>query len=166
MVEDMQLEGSCHCKAVRFRLSSSEPVPFMRCYCSICRKTNGSGGFGINLGGHFRTLEIEGEVFISVYRAERVDEHGNAAPSNCERHFCSKCGSGLWVWSEDWPDLVHPYASAIDSELPAPPAHTHMMLGSKPGWVPVNAGPDDSQFERYPDESLAVWHQRMGLPAK
>ena len=35
----MKLEGSCHCGAVRFSVESHEPVPFMRCYCSICRKT-------------------------------------------------------------------------------------------------------------------------------
>ena len=47
----MKLEGSCHCKAVRFSLESLEPYPFMRCYCSICRKTAGSGGVGIFLLG-------------------------------------------------------------------------------------------------------------------
>ena len=46
----MQLEGSCHCQAVRFSVESHEPYPFMRCYCSICRKTAGGGGYAINLG--------------------------------------------------------------------------------------------------------------------
>ena len=31
----MLLEGSCHCGAIRFRVESPEPYPFMRCYCSI-----------------------------------------------------------------------------------------------------------------------------------
>ena len=38
----MQLEGSCHCRKVKFTVDSAEPVPFMRCYCSICRKTAGA----------------------------------------------------------------------------------------------------------------------------
>lgn len=38
----MRLEGSCHCSAVRFSLESVQPYPFMRCYCSICRKTAGA----------------------------------------------------------------------------------------------------------------------------
>jgi len=42
----MELEGSCHCGAVRFRVSSGEPCPFNLCYCSICRKTAGGGGYG------------------------------------------------------------------------------------------------------------------------
>ncbi|MGH8613911.1 MAG: GFA family protein, partial [Gammaproteobacteria bacterium] len=31
----MKLEGSCHCRSVRFKLESAHPYPFMRCYCSI-----------------------------------------------------------------------------------------------------------------------------------
>ena len=30
----------------------------MHCHCSICRKTGGSGGFGINLGARFETLKV------------------------------------------------------------------------------------------------------------
>lgn len=159
----MKLEGSCHCGAVRFSLSSSEPVPFMRCYCSICRKTNGAGGYGINLGGDFNTLKVEGEDNISVYRAMMTDNDGNTIESNGERRFCKRCGSGLWAYSPSWPDLVHPFASAIDTDLPVAPAHSHLMLSSKAGWVPLEAGPDDRQYQQYPDESLADWHKRMGF---
>ncbi len=52
----MQLLGSCHCQAVRFSVESHEPVPFLRCYCGICRKTAGAGGFAINLGAVKATL--------------------------------------------------------------------------------------------------------------
>jgi hypothetical protein len=134
----------------------------MRCYCSICRKTNGSGGFGINLGGDSRTLRVEGEKYISIYRAMLVDNEGRQRQSDCERRFCKRCGSGLWVYSPSWPDLVHPFASAIDTELPVAPAHSHLMTSSKAAWVPLEAGPTDRQFEFYPDESLAAWHKRMG----
>jgi hypothetical protein len=159
----MKLEGSCHCRAVRFELSSEEPVPYLRCYCSICRKTNGAGGYGINLGGDFRTLKVDGEDNITVYRARIPDGKGGFNESTCERRFCKHCGSGLWVYSPDWPDLVHPFASAIDTELPRAPEHTHIMLGSKAEWVAVEAGRGDRQFDAYPDESLADWHKRLGL---
>jgi hypothetical protein len=155
----MKLEGSCHCQAVCFSLESKHPCPFMLCYCSICRKTNGSGGFGINLGGDFGTLKVEGADHITVYRARMPD----GKHSRGERSFCKHCGSGLWAWSPDWPELVHPFASAIDTELPAAPERTHILLGSKASWVPVQAGPNDKQFDGYPDESLAAWHQRFGL---
>src|SRR3546814_2581266 len=41
----MQLTGSCHCGAVRFTVDSVNPYPYQRCYCSICRKTQGGGGY-------------------------------------------------------------------------------------------------------------------------
>ena len=157
----MKLEGSCHCGAVRFRLESPHPYPFNLCYCSICRKTQGGGGCAINLSGDAASLQIEGEDFISVYHARLRRDGTETSPA--ERRFCSACGSGLWLWDPRWPDLVHPFASAIDSELPAPPERTHLMLGSKPAWVPLQAGPRDRTFDEYPDESIAAWHERLGL---
>jgi len=47
----MHLEGSCHCGAVTFSLDTETPYPYMRCYCSICRKTGGGGGFAVNIMG-------------------------------------------------------------------------------------------------------------------
>ena len=159
----MELKGSCHCQAVRFTLESKHPCPFMLCYCSICRKTNGSGGYGINLSGEFNTLKIEGKENLSVYRARMTDASGGTHQSNGERSFCKHCGSGLWAWSPDWPDLVHPFASAIDTELPPAPEQTHILLGSRANWVPLHLGPDDKSFDAYPDESIADWHKRLGL---
>jgi hypothetical protein len=159
----MKLEGSCHCGSVRFSVESKHPYPFMLCYCSICRKTNGSGGYGINLGGDFRTLAVEGSEHITVYRARMPDGRGGFTTSRGERSFCKHCGSGLWAWSPDWPELVHPFAPAIDTELPAAPERTHILVSSKAGWVPLLTGPKDKQFAEYPDESLAAWHQRLEL---
>lgn len=154
-----ELTGSCHCNAVRFKVRSTSPSPFMRCYCSICRKTAGSGGFAINLGADFHTLEVEGREHLSVYRARMPD----GSTSTGERNFCSRCGSALWLYDPTWPELVHPHASAIDSPLPLPPERTHMMLGSKADWVEPEVRPGDKCFEAYPDESLAEWHERHGL---
>jgi len=37
------------------------------------------------------------------------------------------------------------------------------MLGSKASWVEVEVQPKDQQFEVYPEESIAQWHERLGL---
>lgn len=37
------------------------------------------------------------------------------------------------------------------------------MLGSKASWVTPCLGENDKTFERYPDESIAAWHERLGL---
>lgn len=159
----MLLEGSCRCKAVRFSVASEHPYPFALCYCSICRKTAGGGGFAINLGGRAATLKVDGEEHIRVYQASIEDADGNPHASPLQRRFCGTCGAALWCWDPRWPDLVHPFASAIDSELPVPPERTHLMLGSKASWVVAQIGPNDKAFDEYPDESLAQWHERLGL---
>ncbi|MGE0311872.1 MAG: GFA family protein [Lautropia sp.] len=152
----MRLEGSCHCRRVRFSVESAQPVPFMRCYCSICRKTAGTGGFAINLGADHDTLTVEGREHLSVYRARRDDGTQHTG----QRHFCRHCGTALWLWDERWPELVHPHAGAIDTPLPVPPDRVHMMLDSRPDWVDVDARPADACFDGYPEESLAQWHLR------
>jgi hypothetical protein len=154
----MRLEGSCHCGAVRFSCDSPHPVPYQRCYCSICRKTAGGGGYAINIMGWTETLKVEGEENISVFHATMEDGH----LSSGERRFCGKCGSALWVYDDAWPELIHPFASAIDTDLPVPGESTHLMLDFKANWVEPQIGPNDKTFRRYPDESIADWHERTG----
>ena len=160
----MRLDGSCHCGKVRFSLRSAHPYPFNLCYCSICRKTAGGGGYAINLGGEAGSLRVRGRRHVTVYRARIPGAAGGRARrSPAERHFCGVCGSALWVWDPRWPDLIHPFASAIDTPLPVAPERTHLMLASKAAWVPVALGPHDQQFDEYPLEAIAEWHQRLGL---
>lgn len=160
----MHLKGSCHCKAVSFSVEAPHPVPYMRCYCTICRKTGGGGGYAINLGAVFESLRVEGKDNLRVYQAKIEDpETGKVSKSPAERSFCGLCGSALWLWDPRWPNLVHPFASAIDSDLPAAPAHNHIMLDYKAAWVPLDKAGHDSCFAEYPDESLAQWHQRTGM---
>lgn len=155
----MRLEGACHCRAVRFSVEADAPVPFMRCYCAICRRTAGAGGFAVNLGARNDTLRIEGADEVSVYRA-RLDD---GTTSSARRHFCRRCGSPLWLHDPSWPELVHPHASAIDTPLPVPPERVHMMLASKAPWVEADVRDADLRFDGYPEESLAQWHVRHGL---
>ncbi len=160
----MKLEGSCHCQKVRFSLESRHPYPFNICYCSICRKTAGGGGYAINLGGDSDSLKVEGEEYISIYQVELPGSAGVAhQQSPARRHFCSRCGCALWLWDPRWPELVHPFASAIDSDLPVAPERTHLMLNYKASWVEPNLGSRDLQFGEYPEESIAEWHQRLNL---
>ena len=162
----MLLEGSCHCGAVRFSLSSESPVPFLRCYCSICRKVGGGGGYAINLGGDFNSLKITGEENLSRYHRMVTDpDTGEQTEAPAHRSFCKKCGSALWNYDPRWPDLVHPFASAIDTPLPEAPSVSHMMLASKANWVRLEVGKYDKTYNDYPDESLADWHQRHNLPS-
>jgi hypothetical protein len=160
----VHLEGSCHCGKVKFSVESAEPVPFMRCYCSICRKTAGTGGYAINLGAATQSMKVTGQRYLRIYRAHLADDAGTGThTSTARRYFCAHCGSALWVWDPTWPDLVHPHAGAIDTPLPTPPQNVHCLVGSKAPWVNIEGRPDDPRFEHYPSMSLAQWHQDEGL---
>jgi hypothetical protein len=84
-------------------------------------------------------------------------------PGSAARHFCRHCGTPLWVSDEHWPELVHPFASAIDTELPRPPANVHLLLRDMAGWIVPQVGPDDECYEEYPALSIEEWHKRHNL---
>lgn len=157
----MKLRGSCHCQKVKFELRSRHPYPYQRCYCSICRKTQGGGGYAINLSGEAKTLKVTGKKFITVYRA-RIE----GKKSSGERSFCNVCGAALWLFDPGWAELIHPFASAIDTPLPKAPESTHLMLEFKAPWVAPQKGKRDKVFKRYPSESIEEWHQRLDLEKK
>jgi hypothetical protein len=154
----MRLEGSCRCGAVRFALDSHTPQPYQLCYCSICRKTAGGGGFAINLAGDAASLTVRGRSALRRFHAV-ID--GERSPA--ERNFCGRCGTALWLFDARWPELLHPFASAIDSKLPTPPARVHLMLASKADWVQPQIGPNDLCFQEYPEQSIEEWHKSRGL---
>ncbi|WGH79972.1 GFA family protein [Jannaschia ovalis] len=154
----VDLAGSCRCGAVAFTIASHTPHPFMRCYCGICRKLAGGGGYAVNIMGVTETLAIRGEDRTKEIRI-RVD----GAPSRMRRRFCAECGSALWGWHPDWPELTHPFASAIDTDLPVPPSRFHMMLDFKAPWVEPEIRDGDESFARYPDQSIEDWHRSRSL---
>jgi hypothetical protein len=154
----MELQGSCHCGVVGFTVESQGPQPYQRCYCSICRKAGGAGGFAINLLADNRTMKISGQDQVAEYRALI-----GGVRSQHRRYFCQVCGSHLWAWNEAWPDLVHPLASVIDTPLPRPEHFVDIMLDSAAPWVEPHAGDHIERFAEYPAQSIEAWHKRHGL---
>ena len=158
----LKLEGSCRCGAVNFEADSHTPYPYQLCYCSICRKTAGGGGFAINIMAVNQSLKITGERALGLYRAKIT--HGNTCETSTgERRFCVHCASALWLYDPSWPDLIHPFASAIDTDLPVLPERTHLMLRYKAGWVQPIIGAQDLCFDEYPEASIEQWHRQRGL---
>lgn len=157
----MLLKGSCHCGGVRFSVRSDTPYPYLWCYCSICRKTAGGGGYAINLMGRAETLKVAGRQNLAVYRARLSPRARTRSPGR--RHFCRRCGSALWLWDPRWKDWIYPFASAIDSKLPVPRERQHIFLDAKPSWVEVPKGRGQRHFARFPREAIIDWHRRRGL---
>ncbi|KAF5364577.1 hypothetical protein D9758_005642 [Tetrapyrgos nigripes] len=162
----VELQGSCHCGAVRFKLQSSTPVPYQLCTCSICRKVGGVGG-SINLGGFANTLEIlKGKEHISVYKAVMERDTPKEHIVNSERNFCSKCSSMLWLFDSTWPELIHPFASVIDNpELQTPDTMVVVKSNSKPDYVRLPEGKKEV-YENYGPHSIEEWHKKNGVYAE
>ena len=97
----MRLEGSCRCGAISFSVDSHTPYPYQRCYCSICRKSAGGGGYAINIMGIDDTLNVKGRSALGEWNAPIDGRKGSA-----DRHYCKRCGTPLWVSDEQWPKLV------------------------------------------------------------
>ncbi|KIK56335.1 hypothetical protein GYMLUDRAFT_174406, partial [Collybiopsis luxurians FD-317 M1] len=159
-------KGSCHCGTVRFSVQSSTAVPYQLCLCSICRKVGGVGG-SINLGGHSNTLKIhQGKEYIKVYNAVLNRDTPDEEIASSERNFCSKCSSMLWLFDKNWPELIHPFASAIDSpDLQPPETLVCIKLDSKPGYVRLPEGKKEI-YADYSEDSLEDWHKKHKLFAE
>jgi len=167
----MKLEGSCHCGAVSFSATTHAPHPYMNCYCSICRKLGGGGGYAINIKADYDSLKIKGEEHIGRYQAWMDPQR--TVRSEGFRFFCKECGTALWVWDPRWPEMFHPNASCIDTPLPTPPERNHIFVELAPAWVSI---PESSDRDKVYDftgktiediidsiESLEEWHRSRGL---
>ncbi|KAJ3145821.1 hypothetical protein HDU89_006873 [Geranomyces variabilis] len=163
----MDLKGSCHCGKVTFTCKSHTPYPYMRCYCHLCRKTAGGGGYSINIMAQADSLVIKGKENTSVYRWDKNKDKQNSEPDLSEnyRHFCKNCASFLWAFDPSYPEWIFPFASAIDTELPVPDIVTCIFLESKPKWaagVDDKAGPKQLHFDKYPNDSIEQTHKKNG----
>ena len=126
------------------------PIRSYLCYCSICRKTAGAGGFAINLGADARTLKVEGRgAYPHLPRAHARRGRGRHRARRAQ--VLRALRLPLWVWDPRWPDLVHPHASAIDTPLPVPPERTHSCSAARPPGSSPASAPKDQTFDRYPE---------------
>ncbi|WVQ84929.1 hypothetical protein IAT38_007092 [Cryptococcus sp. DSM 104549] len=162
------LEGSCHCKAVKYTLESNTPVPYQLCQCSICRKAGGYMG-SVNIMGNTKTLNIlRGKDKIKVYIAPLTfDEDDNPKDiGTSKRSFCTECSSMLWNYHDEWPDWIYPFASTIDrpNPLPAIPAGADLIAikrDSCPDHVPIPKGA--KSYKGYgPGKGIEEWHKSNG----
>ena len=159
----MQLKGSCHCGSISFQFESLARYPYLYCYCTLCRKTAGGGGYSVNLKGLASSLSIVGKEFLTEYVVPSEDiEKSEHAGKVAKRYFCQKCSSNLWGNNSAWAQWIFPFASAIDTPLPVPPETVHIMLKYSKDWCRPDAQ-TPNVFEGYPNEGLEDWHKRLGL---
>src|SRR3546814_11503187 len=101
--DPMHPQGSCRCGAVGFSCDAYAPMPFLRCYCSICRKTAGGGVHAVTLRAWADTPNVERARHVVVWHATIAGRR-----SECERRCSGSCGTALWVRDPSSTPLVNP----------------------------------------------------------
>ncbi|KAK2752829.1 hypothetical protein FQN55_005961 [Onygenales sp. PD_40] len=117
-----------------------------------------SDGYNFTAYGH-------ANLFIKTRKYNAIKNRGQPGKeeSRCssERNFCSNCSAMLWLWDRQWPELIHPFASAIDTELPVPEEMVCVLADSKVPWARWPEG-KKVVYEGYPEESLEGYHKKNG----
>jgi hypothetical protein len=86
-----QIEGGCHCRAVRYRVSVLPRVPLLDCNCSICARA----GFVHLIVSHAGFVLLSGADDLTSYR------FGTGA---AEHLFCRRCGVKSFYQPRSHPD--------------------------------------------------------------
>src|SRR5690606_33807453 len=104
-----------------------------------------------------------GRVHVRIFHTVMRDGTEHDDPSPAERHSFGERGSALWVWDPSKPELILPIPAGNHRPLAMPAGRRQRMLGSKAPRVEVRTDPRDKRFDEYPEESIAEWHERLGL---
>jgi hypothetical protein len=131
----MTFEGGCHCGAARYK-ADGEPQHVSVCHCGDCRK---SAGAPFVSWAAFAETDFETSGEIAAYNSS-----GNAM-----RHFCPKCGTGLYYVNEDvLPGLVDIQTCTLDDPEALAP-QIHVQHAERVNWT---GGMEElPKFQRYPE---------------
>ena len=130
----MMLTGGCHCGAVRYE-AKAMPGRHSLCHCSVCRRAAGAPLVGWAIFAE-HDVRISGEM--AVY----------ASSADARRHFCPKCGTGLFYTNTViFPGMIDIQTATLDHPDLVPPSE-QIQLAERIGWMEhAHALPG---FDRYP----------------
>ncbi len=128
------LSGGCHCGAVRYRMPR-EVAHHALCHCTDCRKSSGAPAVAWALAP-VDQVKITGEP--SRY----------ASSEHAVRHFCGRCGTGLFYTSEAvFRGMIDVQSATLD-DPDALPLQVQIQTAERIGWMA--SAHSLPAFERYP----------------
>ncbi|KAL0572948.1 hypothetical protein V5O48_009020 [Marasmius crinis-equi] len=143
VVNSTTRNGSCLCKGVKLQIIG-EPLNFFACHCTGCKKASGTA-FLSNVWFHEQNVIVnEGSDLVKSY-----NDSGIVKGRNLRRHFCSKCGSNLFIRLDtEGPekDLVILQASTVDDPHDWQP-EKELDVESRWDWVEVKVKADKTNVE-------------------
>ncbi len=132
--------GSCLCGGVRYEIDGVLS-DFGYCHCQSCRKASGSA-HGANAG-------IDRKHFV-LQDAEGLLREYESSPGKL-RAFCSRCGSPIFAYLRQTPNLVRIRLGTLDTAFEKQ-ARAHTFVGDKADWdVISDALP---QFDTWADPAV------------
>jgi len=102
MSDLIEIQGGCHCKAVRFKAVVSKQVTTLLCNCSICSLS----GYHHLFVPHENFTLTSGKGNLSSYR------FGTA---KAEHLFCKTCGVKSFYQPRSHPNAYSVHVAAVDN---------------------------------------------------
>ncbi|WP_242122950.1 GFA family protein [Sphingobium sp. Sx8-8] len=128
--------GGCHCGAIRYEVTG-EAAHSALCHCSDCRRSAGAPMVGW-------ALFPEGGVKVSG------DPVRYRSSDHVERHFCGKCGTGLFYSSATvFPGMIDIQTATLDDQSAFPPT-AHIQMAEAAPWM--EGAHKLPKFDRFPEE--------------
>lgn len=114
----MTFTGGCLCGAIRYEVTG-EPVRAQICHCDDCRRSTGAS-CATNVFVHTSDLKVtKGEPRIFKHKADSGNVRVKA--------FCGTCGSQLFGWGENKPEMTGIKVGTIDdASFVRPWAHVYV----------------------------------------
>ncbi|MFT4710555.1 MAG: hypothetical protein ACI9D0_002006 [Bacteroidia bacterium] len=133
---DSPIEGSCLCKAVKYRITG-ELLGFQYCHCSRCRKFTGAA-HAANVFASTDVFEwVEGEDSVGTFRLDADPPFATA--------FCKNCGSSLPNLSTAHQVWVIP-AGLLDCDPGIKPARSIFWESRAPWYEHVSELPQHAEL--------------------
>ena len=120
----VEYEGGCFCGSVRFSCTA-EPAFSFYCHCSDCQRTGG-GPFAVGLMVPSESFNVRGD--LQAYTT--IGSSGQEV----HRHFCPRCGSGIYLETAAVPGNVFLKAGVLDDAGWVKP-EMHIFTVTKQPWL-------------------------------
>jgi len=106
--------GSCLCGAVKMA-AQGEPLRVVNCHCPSCRKATGAA---------FATF-VDYDVDKVKFKGSALKAYASSV--GVKRQFCSKCGSTVSFYGDNWPGEIDICIGIFDTpEVFTPQSHCYV----------------------------------------
>lgn len=120
------IPGSCFCKEVQYRITSSIRMA-VNCHCNSCKKAGG-GAFASFAVVREKRLEItSGKQHLATYQLGE----------SVTKHFCSRCGTPIFNRNDHFPGYCMVTLGSLDTPAAVVPS-VNIHCESRLAWVTLD----------------------------